>query len=57
MTIVFAVLEKERPGLSSWEEMGWGGGQFPTAPQLGPMALVGMLAVALSSNPWVYSLW
>lgn len=57
MTIVFAVLEKKRPGLSSWEEMGWGGGQFPTAPQLGPMALVGMLAVALSSNPWVYSLW
>lgn len=36
MTIAFAVLEKERPGLSSWEEMGWGGGQFPTAPQLGP---------------------
>lgn len=36
MTIVFAVLEKERPGLSSWEEMGCGGGQFPTAPQLGP---------------------
>lgn len=36
MTIVFAVLEKEWPGLSSWEEMVWGGGQFLTDPQLGP---------------------